>query len=116
VTEGADGASDRIEPFRPVEHAVFDTDRMGKSTLFRSPRLLVGLNSFEPGQDHRLHTHEGMDKVYYVLEGRGHFVLDGREEEMEAGTMLIAPEGVAHGIRNSGDERLVVLAVLAPAP
>jgi mannose-6-phosphate isomerase-like protein (cupin superfamily) len=30
--------------------------------------------------------------------------------------MLVAPENVPHGIRNSGDGRLVVLAILAPAP
>jgi mannose-6-phosphate isomerase-like protein (cupin superfamily) len=35
---------------------------------------------------------------------------------MEAGVMLVAPEGVPHGIRNSGSERLVVLAILAPPP
>jgi quercetin dioxygenase-like cupin family protein len=35
---------------------------------------------------------------------------------MEAGQMLIAPEGVAHGIRNDADERLIVLAILAPSP
>ena len=31
-------------------------------------------------------------------------------------TMVIAPAGVAHGIRNTGEARLLVLAVLAPAP
>ncbi|MEX2473160.1 MAG: cupin domain-containing protein [Gemmatimonadota bacterium] len=103
-------------PFRPTDHASFDPERMGKSTLFRSDRLLVGLNAFEPGQEHRLHAHEGMDKVYHVLEGSGVFLLDDREEPMDAGTMLIAPDGVPHGIRNTGDGRLVVLAVLAPAP
>jgi mannose-6-phosphate isomerase-like protein (cupin superfamily) len=30
--------------------------------------------------------------------------------------MLVAPAGVPHGIRNGGEARLVVLAVLAPAP
>jgi oxalate decarboxylase/phosphoglucose isomerase-like protein (cupin superfamily) len=35
---------------------------------------------------------------------------------MEAGQMLIAPEAVAHGIRNDSAERLIVLAVLAPSP
>jgi len=104
------------EPFRPEEHAVFDPERMGKATLFRSERVLVGLNAFEPGQEHRLHAHEGMDKVYHVLRGRGLFLLDGREEPMAEGTMLVAPDGVPHGIRNTGEERLVVLAVLAPAP
>jgi mannose-6-phosphate isomerase-like protein (cupin superfamily) len=35
---------------------------------------------------------------------------------MEAGIMLVAPEGVPHGIRNTSNARLVVLVVLAPAP
>ena len=107
---------DHPTPLRPQEHAVFDTQKMGKSTLFRSERLMVGLNAFEPGQEHALHAHAGMDKVYYVLSGSGSFLLDGRGIPMEAGVMLVAPEGVPHGIRNSGRERLVVLASLAPSP
>lgn len=103
-------------PFRPEEHAVWDAQKMGKATLFQSERLLVGLNAFEPGQEHKLHAHAGMDKVYHVLAGRGLFLLEGREEPLEAGTMLIAPEGVPHGIRNTGEERLLVLAILAPSP
>jgi mannose-6-phosphate isomerase-like protein (cupin superfamily) len=89
---------------------------MGKATLFQSPRLLVGLNSFEPGQFHALHSHQGMDKVYQVLEGEGQVLLDGRELPIRAGELVVAPEGVAHGIRNTGTRRLLVLAVLAPAP
>lgn len=107
---------DHPTPFRPERLAAFDPERMGKSTLFRSDRLLVGLNAFEPGQEHRLHAHVGMDKVYHVLEGTGVFLLADREEPMEEGVMLVAPDGVPHGIRNTGSERLVVLAVLAPAP
>ena len=102
--------------FRPEDHAVYNDGKMGKSTLFQSERLLVGLNAFEPGQEHKLHAHAGMDKVYHVLAGRGVYLLDGREEPMAAGTMLIAPEGVPHGIRNTGGERLLVLAILAPSP
>lgn len=101
---------------RPEEHAVYDLEKMGKSTLFQSPHLLVGLNAFKPGQEHELHAHEGMDKVYHVLAGRGLFLLEGRELDMKSGEMLIAPSGVAHGIRNTGDQRLLVLAILAPSP
>lgn len=103
-------------PFRPEDHAVYDPGKVGKSTLFRSAHLLVGLNAFEPGQEHKLHAHAGMDKVYHVLAGRGTFLLEGGEEPMEAGMMLVAPEGIPHGIRNTGDERLLVLAILAPSP
>ena len=89
---------------------------MGKSTIFRSAHVLVGLNSFEPGQEHALHAHEDMDKVYQVIEGHGLFLLEGENIPMQAGVLLIAPKGAPHGIRNTGTERLLVLAVLAPAP
>lgn len=99
---------------RPEEHAVFRPDKMGKATLFESERLLVGLNCFEPGQEHALHAHPGMDKLYVVVSGSGEFLLEGRTLPMAAGQLLVAPEGVPHGIRNTGRERLTVLAVLAP--
>jgi quercetin dioxygenase-like cupin family protein len=89
---------------------------MGKSTIFESPRLLVGVNAFEPGQEHALHAHAGQDKVYHVLEGEGLFLLEGRELPMKPGDLLVAPEGVPHGVKNNGSRRLLVLAILAPAP
>jgi len=101
---------------RPGEHAEWRPDKMGKSTLFESPRLLVGLNAFEPGQFHALHVHAGMDKLYQVLEGEGVLMLEGRELPMKAGELAVAPDGVAHGIRNTSRRRLLVLAVLAPKP
>jgi quercetin dioxygenase-like cupin family protein len=101
---------------RPFEHAVYSPNKMGKSTLFESPRVLVGLNAFEPGQEHALHAHAGQDKIYPVIEGNGVFLLDGRELAMQSGDLLIAPEGIAHGVRNTGTGRLLVLAILAPAP
>lgn len=101
---------------RPADHASYSAEKMGKATLFESPRLLVGLNAFEPGQQHALHAHAGQDKVYHVLEGSGVFLLDGRELAMQRGDLLVAPEGVPHGVSNTGPERLLVLAILAPAP
>ena len=107
---------DHPTAIRPEEHAAFRAEKMGKATIFESERMLVGLNCFEPGQEHALHAHAGMNKVYQVLEGSGLFLLEERELPMEAGVMLVAPEGVPHGIRNTGDGRLVVLAILAPGP
>lgn len=100
----------------PLDHAVFAADTMGKSTLFQSARVLVGLNAFEPGQSHALHAHAGMDKVYHVLDGEGIFLLEGRELAMRTGDLLVAPDGVPHGVRNTGTSRLTVLVVLAPGP
>ena len=101
---------------RPRDLAVYSPQKMGKSTIFESARLLVGLNAFEPGQEHALHAHAGQDKVYFVLEGAGLFLLEGRELPMSAGDVLAAPDGVPHGVRNTGTGRLLVMAILAPAP
>lgn len=101
---------------RPEDHAVFSSAGMGKSTIFSSPRLLVGVNAFEPGQTHALHAHAGMDKVYQVVAGEGEFLLGGGARPMRAGDLLVAPADVPHGVRNTGSERLIVLAILAPGP
>jgi len=97
----------------PHQHAVWRADKMGKTTLFESAHLLVGLNAFEPGQMHALHAHQGMDKVYQVLEGEDVFLLEGRELPMKTGDLLVAPDGVPHGVHNTGGGRLLVLAILA---
>jgi quercetin dioxygenase-like cupin family protein len=101
---------------KPEEHAEWRSDKMGKATLYESAQLLVGLNGFESGQSHALHAHVGMDKLYYVLDGEGVFQLEGRELPMRAGELLVAPDSVPHGVRNTGQRRLLLLVVLAPAP
>jgi quercetin dioxygenase-like cupin family protein len=101
---------------RPADHAVWRVDKIGKTTLFESARLLVGLNAFEPGQSHALHAHAGMDKVYQVVEGEGMFLLEDRDLPMKTGDVLVAPDGVPHGVKNTGTGRLLVLLILAPSP
>ena len=101
---------------RPAEHAIYTPSKMGKATIFESSRVLVGLNAFEPGQEHALHAHAGQDKAYLVTRGSGVFLVDGGELPMSAGDLLVAPAGIPHGVRNTGSERLLVVAVLAPAP
>jgi quercetin dioxygenase-like cupin family protein len=100
----------------PLDRTTFRPDKMAKVTLFESERMLVGLNCFEPGQEHHVHVHEGLDKAYYVLRGQGLFLLEDGNVAASEGTLLVVPAGVPHGVRNSGPTRLVVLVFLAPAP
>jgi mannose-6-phosphate isomerase-like protein (cupin superfamily) len=87
-----------------------------KATLFQSARLLLGLNCLEPGVEQRVHTHEGQDKFYHVLEGRGEFTVGDEVREAGVGHTVWAPSEVLHGVRNRGEERLVVLVGIAPSP
>ena len=96
--------------------AKFSPDKMGKSTLVQGDFLFAGLNSFEPGQEHAPHAHQGQDKLYVVLEGEGVVRIDDQGEVLAAGDAAFAPAGVVHSIHNSGTERLVVMVVLSPPP
>ena len=64
----------------------------------------------------REHYHRRSAELYYVLDGEGTFLLNGQELSMRSGDLLMAPSGVPHGVKNTGPQRLLVLAVLAPAP
>ena len=87
-----------------------------KTTLFESPRLLLGLNCLEPGQTQAIHSHADQDKFYFVLEGAGLFTVGEEARHAGPGVTVWAPAGVDHGVTNTGSERLVLLVGIAPAP
>ena len=97
------------------DHAVFSADKMTKVDCFRSERLLVGLNCFEPGQSQPVHAHAGADKFYVVLTGKANFVVGERTVAAGPGDLIVAPAGVPHGVARA-ETRAVVLVAIAPAP
>ena len=101
---------------RAASLARFAPEKMAKATLVHGESLFAGLNSFEPGQEHALHAHEGQEKLYFVLEGNATVRIGERTEQLTAGDAAFAPSGVVHSMRNPGPERLVVMVVLAPPP
>jgi quercetin dioxygenase-like cupin family protein len=101
---------------RAADLAQFSPQKMGKVDIARGESLFVGLNCFEPGQQHSAHTHAGQDKLYVVLEGEAEIQVGDETELVSAGAAAFAAAGVLHSIRNTGLGRLVVLAVLAPPP
>jgi mannose-6-phosphate isomerase-like protein (cupin superfamily) len=96
------------------DHVGANPDKVYKSTLFKSARLLLGLNCLVPGQEQALHDHDDQDKFYFVVEGTGRFVVGGETRTAGPGMAVCAPAGVPHGVRNDGADRLVLLVGIAP--
>ena len=90
-------------------------EKFFKATLFDSGRLLLGLNCLEPGQTQSAHEHSEQDKFYFVLEGQGDFTVGDEERKVSPGFVVLAPAGVAHGVANRGQVRLVLLVGIAPS-
>ena len=98
------------------DHTGSTSEKFYKTTLFRSHHLLIGLNCVEPGQTQAVHSHEGQDKYYFVIEGQGEFVVGGETQTTGPGMVVWAPADVAHGVTNKGEGRLVIFMGIAPAP
>ena len=97
-------------------HVGTDLDRFFKTTLFQSPRMLVGMDCLEPGQVQPPHRHVGRDKFYFVIEGEGEFVVGDETGRAHPGMVIWAPADVAHSVTNIGTQRLIMLIGMAPLP
>ncbi|PJL14574.1 rhamnogalacturonan acetylesterase [Stenotrophomonas maltophilia] len=51
------------------------------------------------------------DEIYYIVSGRGSYVLDGKQHDVRAGHALLTRTGSSHALQQAGDEDLVVLLV-----
>jgi quercetin dioxygenase-like cupin family protein len=96
--------------------AEYFPEKPGKVGLALGEHLYAGLNCFLPGQEHQAHTHPDQDKLYVVLSGRGEAQVGGEVQEVEAGDVVLARAGVAHGLKNTSGEPLAVLVVFGPPP
>ena len=106
-----------MESFKKISDAIqFVPEKMKKNGLFETDRLFCDLYCFEPGQAQAAHTHEGSDKIYFVVKGRGLFQIGQEERELREGEIAMAVSGQAHGVRNPGPDRLVLLVFMAPKP
>ena len=94
----------------------FSDEKMQKVPVFESDKMFFDQYCLLPGQSQKVHSHEGEDKVYLVLEGEAVFDIGGEQEMLTEGTAVIARAGVPHGVRNDSGTKLVLLVTMAPRP
>lgn len=105
-----------METKRVLDVLDFSEEKMKKNALFESEHMFYDLYCLRPGQSQKVHAHDASDKVYQVLRGTARLTIGDGEADLAAGHAAIARAGVPHGVRNEGDEDLVLLVVMAPKP
>lgn len=87
---------------------------MGDDDIIRETNFSVHITEWESGCEIDLHSHsEGMEAMY-CMSGRGEAMVDGVWHPFVPDSMIVAPPGVTHQIRNTGKETLRVLCVFSP--
>ncbi|HEV2106925.1 MAG TPA: cupin domain-containing protein, partial [Thermomicrobiales bacterium] len=69
----------------------------------------------DPGEGPPPHVHANEDEAFYILEGEYTFTVGERALTATAGSFVLAPKGIPHGLRNTGDTPGRMLVMVCPA-
>ncbi len=83
--------------------------------IYSAPEAMIVHIAVQPGGFVKPHV-TPVDMEFFVLEGRGTFLLGEESTEAGPGILLPSPRGVPHGMKNAGPGVLRVLAVKNPRP
>jgi quercetin dioxygenase-like cupin family protein len=86
-----------------------------RNDILPNRELLMVRANMEPGRSHPFHTHPTREEIIYILSGRAEQWIGKEHRILGPGEMVLVPKGEVHGTYNPFRERLVFLAILAPA-
>jgi mannose-6-phosphate isomerase-like protein (cupin superfamily) len=88
-----------------------------RAPVTESRRILQRVFRYSPGPTDEAWTHNGQsEEVLYVAEGRGQIEIESRPAELEPGTGVLVPPGMAYRVVNAGPEDLLIVSVVSPPP
>jgi mannose-6-phosphate isomerase-like protein (cupin superfamily) len=85
-------------------------ETIGYSFFAKTPNMpfVFRKRALKPGSGIGYHEQKE-DEIYYVLSGRGTMTIDGTSFEVGPGTAVLTRPGSSHGLKQIGDENLVIL-------
>ena len=94
----------------------FSAEKLSKTSLFESEKMFCDVYAVSSGQEQKPHTHEGCDKIYYVIEGCGLFKIASEVREVGEKNVVYVPSGVEHAVKNDSGANLTLLVMMTPHP
>ena len=67
-------------------------------------------------QDQPQRLYDTAEVTYYVVAGQGALRVDGRDSDLQAGSFVSIPRGIAHTLARRGNRPLIVVTTVAGAP
>lgn len=91
------------------------TNTLFRKVVFTGQKSQLVVMDIKPGEDVGLETHDHVEQTLYLFQGDGVALLDGKEQSLQAGDVLVVTPGTNHNIINRGDVSLKIATVYAPA-
>ena len=94
--------------FRDVEIAILVSGK-------QCPDASVCMLRIASGVEIPVHTHPNEADSILVMKGSGEILVNGRWEQVSPGDHILVPNGVEHGVKNTGDIPLELFIHHCPA-
>ena len=88
-----------------IEHLLGEKELDGKCGLYAKVTI-------EPNCTLGFHEHHGETETYHIISGEGEYTDDSGSRMMCAGETSFCRDGGGHGIRNTGKEDLIFIALI----
>ena len=93
-----------------------DTNRL--AIIFDSSNsensLTVCLEIFDPGGATPPHRHNFAVEMFFIIQGEGLAICDGKETVLQTGDSILMPKAGTHYIKNPTNQRLYTLCMMVP--
>jgi len=99
------------ENMRGGEGSVRIESLLSNNELNDKGRLFAKI-TLPPGCSIGHHVHEGEMESYHIISGEGEYNDNGETMKLFAGDTTHTPSGEGHGIKNSGSEPLMLIALI----
>lgn len=98
--------------FRIEDYVATDPGKMHAGRMYVGDEFRATVITLTPGQEQEVHTHPATSHAWFVVSGRGEATMeDGKTEPMAPGIFAVHPRNTVHGLRNTGTEDLVYIAL-----
>jgi quercetin dioxygenase-like cupin family protein len=77
-------------------------------------QFYAGMATIYPGCRSRGHSHDENEEICFIIKGKGRVVVEGEENEVEAGDMIYIPRGKFHMFKNPNKTTLELVFVISP--
>ena len=68
--------------------------------------LVLSSTRLHRGQATRGHSHAGQEEIYFFVQGTGMMIVDDEKFRVNAGDIILIPDGAFHRVINDGEQNL----------
>ena len=98
--------------FRIADHIVVGPEKLRAGRMYVGDEFRAVVITLAPGQAQDVHMHPATSHAWFIVSGTGEVTMEGgKREKVEPGLFLVHPRNSVHGLRNTGDENLVYVAL-----